>query len=73
MAVLQDYSYTLTLEDIDYNQISRIKVYKMQLLEHLSLQKWILWSAIGKLQDQDDTVEYDASNFKINEEEFFNR
>ena len=43
----------------------------MQLLEHLSQQKWILWSAIGKLQDQDDTIEYDASNFKINEEEFF--
>jgi len=61
----------LTLEDINYNQVSQIKVYKMQLLQHLNQQKWTLWTATGKLQDDSDAVDYDASNYQINENDKF--
>ena len=37
------------------------------------MSKWTVWTAAGKLQDDFEAEEYDASEFKINEYEFFNR
>lgn len=43
----------------------------MQLLQHLNQQKWTLWTATGNLQDDADAIDFDASNYKINENDKF--
>lgn len=43
----------------------------MQLLQHVNQQKWTLWTATGKLQDDSDAIDYDASNYQINENDKF--
>lgn len=48
MAVFQDYSCVLTNQDISYNMISEIRVFKMQLLERNDKLKWVVWTATGK-------------------------
>jgi len=77
VTVLQDYSCVLALHDIDYNQISKMRVYKMQLLERNDKLKWFVWTAHGKMQEGDaigqgDKQEFDASTFVKRIDEFFN-
>lgn len=65
--VMQDYSVTLSLEDVNYNQISQIRIFKMQLLERKDNRKWIVWTASGKVQESDlaNSEEVAASSFQI--------
>ena len=73
---MQDYNCLLTLEDISYNQLSQIKVFKMQLLERKDKQKWFVWTAQNKVQESDmniDDKELDTSEFQTNIYEFYNR
>ena len=51
VAVLEDYSCELILQDVDYNQLSQVRVFKLQLLERNEKQKWIVWTATGKIQE----------------------
>lgn len=38
-----------------------------------TLSKWTVWTASGKLTDNFEAEEYDASDFKINEAEYYNK
>lgn len=75
--VMHDFSAVLVLEDISYNQISQVKVFKMQLFERNDKQKWYVWVAQGMIpesefskQNEDDI---DASELNTKFEEFYDR
>ena len=46
--VLEEYSCVLTSEDVSYNQLSSIRIMRMQLLERADKQKWTVWTAKGQ-------------------------
>lgn len=53
-----DYSCVLTSEDISYNQLSCIRIVRMQLLERSDRRKWFVWTAKGQSRhDVDEELE----------------
>ena len=44
----KDYSCTLSIEDISYNQVSSLRIFTIQLLERDDKLKWSVWSSSGK-------------------------
>lgn len=77
VGVLHDYSCVLVMEDISYNQLSQIKVVKMQLLERRDFKKWYVWIAQGILSESElnQTMEdeIDTSSLNCKHEEFYDR
>lgn len=73
--VLDDYSCVLVLEDISYNQLSQIKVFKMQLVERNDGKKWFVWIAQGIMSESDlnqtQEDEIDTSQLNTKQEEFY--
>ena len=69
----------LVNEDVAYNMISEVRVFKMQILEREDKQKWVLWTATGKLKENDfndessDEDKEPSSKFNILTNDFFNK
>ena len=78
--VFQDYSCVLIDEDVAYSMIAEVRVFKMQILEREDKQKWVLWTASGKLKESefnDDSSDDDqpetSPSFIYITKDFFNK
>lgn len=78
--VVGDYSCVLTSEDISYDQLSSIRIIRMQLLERSDRRKWTFWMARGQSRhevDEDadeagaDTTKLSMANQHV--DDYFNR
>ena len=49
VAVFEDYTVKLVLQDLEYSSKSQDKYVKMQLLERNDGKKWFLWTENGKV------------------------
>ena len=78
--VFQDYSCVLINEDVAYSMIAEVRVFKMQILEREDKQKWVLWTAAGKLKESefndessDDDQSDPSASFNYITNDFFNK